>query len=166
MPELDTDLRSIQEVRNLAVAARQAQREFFHFSQEQVDKVCAAMAEAAYNDSMRLAQLAVDETTYGIPAHKLVKNQFSSRFTWDFLKDIKTVGVIRRDEQKKIVEIGWPVGVLAGFTPSTNPPSTAMFQVMISVKAPNALIISPHPSAVKCTNENVRVMAEGGEHAR
>lgn len=102
MPELDTDLRSIQEVRDLAVAARRAQREFFHFSQEQVDKVCAAMADAAYSDSMRLAQLAVDETTYGVPAHKLVKNQFSSKFLWDSLKDVKTVGVIRRDEQKKM----------------------------------------------------------------
>lgn len=165
MPELDTDLRSIQEVRDLAVAARRAQREFFHFSQEQVDKVCAAMADAAYSDSMRLAQLAVDETTYGVPAHKLVKNQFSSKFLWDSLKDIKTVGVIRRDEQKKIVEIGWPVGVLAGFTPSTNPTSTAMFKVLIAVKARNAMVISPHPSAVKCTSETVRVMAEAGERA-
>jgi acetaldehyde dehydrogenase (acetylating) len=165
MADLDTDLRSIQEVRNLAVAARTAQREFFHFSQEQVDRVCAAMADAAYRESLRLAQLAVDETTYGVPAHKLVKNQFSSKFLWDFLKDIKTVGVIRRDEAKKIIEIGWPVGVLAGFTPSTNPTSTAMFKVLIAVKARNAMVISPHPSAVKCTSETVRVMAEAGARA-
>ncbi len=165
MPELDTDLRSIQEVRQLAVAARNAQREFFNFSQEQVDRICAAMADAAYNDSMRLAQMAVDETTYGIPEHKLVKNQFSSRFLWESLKDIKTVGVIHRDDQKKIIEIGWPVGVLAGFTPSTNPTSTAMFKVLIAVKARNAIVISPHPSAVKCTSETVRVMAEAGARA-
>lgn len=163
--EFDTDLRSIQEVRNLAVAARTAQRQFFNFSQEQVDRVCSAMAEAAYKDSMRLAQLAVDETTYGIPAHKLVKNQFSSKFLWDSIKDLKTVGVINRDEQKRIVEIGWPVGVLAGFTPSTNPTSTAMFKVLIAVKARNGVVISPHPSAVKCTSETVRVMTEAGERA-
>lgn len=101
MPELDTDLRSIQEARNLAVAARQAQREFFHFTQEQVDKICAAMAEAAYNESARLAQMATDETTYGVPAHKVVKNQFASKFLWDSLKDVKTVGVISRDDTKK-----------------------------------------------------------------
>ena len=165
MPELDTDLRSIQEVRNLAVAARNAQREFFHFSQEQVDKICAAMAEAAYNESARLAQMATDETTYGIPAHKVVKNQFASKFLWDSLKDVKTVGVISRDDAKKIVEIGWPVGVLAGFTPSTNPTSTAMFKVLIAVKARNAMIISPHPSAIKCTSETVRIMSEAGERA-
>jgi acetaldehyde dehydrogenase (acetylating) len=74
------------------------------------------------------------------------------------------VGVIRRDDAKKIVEIGWPVGVLAGFTPSTNPTSTAMFKVLIAVKARNAMVISPHPSAVKCTSETVRVMAQAGEH--
>src|SRR6476619_3654332 len=102
MPELDTDLRSIQEVRNLAVAARTAQRQFFNFSQEQVDRVCSAMADAAYKDSMRLARLAVEETTYGIPEHKLVKNQFSSQFLWDSIKSLKTVGVINRDEQKRI----------------------------------------------------------------
>ncbi|OQY89658.1 MAG: acetaldehyde dehydrogenase, partial [Chloroflexi bacterium UTCFX4] len=104
MSELDTDLLSIQQVRNLAVAARNAQREFFHFSQEQVDKVCAAMADAAYREAARLAQMATDETTYGVPAHKRVKNEFSSKFLWDFLRDIKTVGVIRRDDAKKIVE--------------------------------------------------------------
>lgn len=165
MAELDTDLRSIQEARNLAVAARNAQREFFHFSQEQVDKVCAAMADAAYRESARLGQMATDETTYGVPAHKRVKNEFASKFLWDSLKDVKTVGVIHRDDVKKIVEIGWPVGVLAGFTPSTNPTSTAMFKVLIAVKARNAMVISPHPSAVKCTAETVRVMAEAGEQA-
>jgi acetaldehyde dehydrogenase (acetylating) len=163
--QLDTDLRSIQEVRNLAVAARHAQREFFHFSQEQVDKVCAAMAEAAFNESARLGQMATDETTYGVPAHKRVKNEFASKFLWDSLKDVKTVGVIQRDDAKKIVEIGWPVGVLAGFTPSTNPTSTAMFKCLIAVKARNAMIISPHPSAIQCTSETVRVMAEAGERA-
>lgn len=165
MAELDTDLRSIQQVRDLAVAARNAQREFFHFSQEQVDRVCAAMAEAAYSDSMRLAQMAVEETTYGKAADKLLKNHLGSKFLWDSIKDTKTVGVINRDDKKKIVEIGWPVGVLAGFTPSTNPTSTAMFKCLIAVKARNAMVISPHPSAVKCTSETVRIMAEAGERA-
>lgn len=161
--EYDTDLRSIQEVRNLCVAARAAQRQFFNFTQEQVDRICAAMADAAYRDSMRLAQMAFEETTYGVPAHKLVKNQFSSKFLWDSIKDLKTVGVISRDDKKKIIEIGWPFGVIAAFTPSTNPTSTAMFKILIAVKARNAIVLSPHPSAVKCTCETVRVMAEAGE---
>ncbi|MGB8648436.1 MAG: acetaldehyde dehydrogenase (acetylating) [Anaerolineae bacterium] len=165
MAELDTDLKSIQEVRNLAVQARAAQRQFFNATQEQVDRICAAMAQAAYANALPLAQMAVEETTYGRVDHKVVKNQFGSRMVWDSLKDVKTVGVIRRDEQKKIVEIGWPFGVIAAFTPSTNPTSTAMFKVLIAVKARNAIVLSPHPSAVKCTAETVRVMAEAGERA-
>jgi acetaldehyde dehydrogenase (acetylating) len=163
MPELDTDLKSIQEVRNLAVAARAAQRQFFTFTQEQVDRICAAMAEAAYNSSLPLAQIAVEETTYGRVEHKIIKNQFGSKLVWDSIKDLKTVGVIRRDEQKRIVEIGWPFGVVAAFTPSTNPTSTAMYKILIAVKARNGIVLSPHPSAVKCTAETVRVMVEAGE---
>ncbi len=163
MAELDTDLKSIQEVRNLAVQARAAQRQFFSATQEQVDRICAAMAEAACANALPLAQLAVQETTYGRVDHKVIKNQFGSRMVWDSLKDVKTVGVIRRDEQRRIVEIGWPFGVVAAFTPSTNPTSTAMFKVLIAVKARNAIVLSPHPSAVKCTAETVRIMAEAGE---
>ncbi len=163
MPELDTDLKSIQEVRNLAVAARAAQRQFMSASQEQVDRICAAMAEAAYRNAAPLAQLAVDETTYGRVDHKIVKNQFGSKMVWDSIRDLKTVGVIRRDDQKKIVEIGAPFGVIAAFTPSTNPTSTAMFKILIAVKARNAIVVSPHPSAVRCTAETTRVMVEAGE---
>ncbi len=126
MPELDSDLKSIQQVRNLAVAARAAQRQFLSAPQEQVDRICAAMAEAAYRHAQPLAELAVQETTYGRVDHKVLKNQFGSETVWNSIKDLKTVGVIRRLENKKIVEIGWPFGVVAAFTPSTNPTSTAM----------------------------------------
>jgi acetaldehyde dehydrogenase (acetylating) len=163
MPEIDTDLKSIQAVRNLAVASRAAQRQFFNSTQEQVDRICAAMAEAAYSHSSTLAQLAVEETGYGRADHKVLKNEFSSKIVWDSIKQTKTVGVIRRDEAKKIVEIGWPFGVVAAFTPSTNPTSTAMYKILIAVKARNGIVLSPHPSAVRCTAETVRVMVEAGE---
>jgi acetaldehyde dehydrogenase (acetylating) len=163
MPELDTDLKSIQEVRNLAVAARAAQRQFFSATQEQVDRVCAAMAAAASSHALPLAQLAVEETSYGRVDHKVIKNQFAGRTVWDSIKDVKTVGVIRRDDQLKIVEIGWPFGVVAAFTPSTNPTSTAIYKILISVKARDGIVLSPHPSAVRCTAETVRVMVEAGE---
>ncbi|MCC7354150.1 MAG: aldehyde dehydrogenase family protein [Anaerolineae bacterium] len=161
--QYDLDLQSMQEARQMAVAAREAQRAFFSFSQEQVDRICTAMAEAAYRESEKLARMAVEETDYGNVPHKVVKNQFSSRDVWESICTIKTVGVIRRDEERKVVEIGWPVGVIAALTPSTNPTSTAMFKVLIAVKARNGIIIAPHPSAVKCSLETVRVMAEAGE---
>ena len=165
MPDLDADLQSMFNARRLAEAARAAQREFLNFSQEQVDHICAAMAEAAYRESDRLAKLAVEETTYGRPDHKLVKNQFSSRFLWDSIKDVKTVGVIRRDDQKKMFEVGWPFGVVVALVPVTNPTSTSMYKILICVKARDAIVVSPHPSAPKCTCETVHVMVEAGERA-
>ncbi len=163
--DLDSDLRSVQEARRLALAARSAQREFLHATQAEVDRICAAMADAVYRDAARLGQLACDETGYGVPAHKRIKVEFASRTVWESIRDTPTVGVLRRDEAKGIVEIGWPVGVVVGLCPSTNPNSTAVYKVLISVKARNACIIAPHPSAKACTYEAVRVMIEAGERA-
>jgi len=165
MAELDTDLLSIQEARSLAVQAREAQQKFLHASQAEVDYICAAMAQAAADASSRLAQMAVDETGYGVPEHKVLKNLLSSQILWEAIKDIPTVGVIRSDPQKKTYDIAWPMGVVAALTPSTNPTSTTMFKTLIAVKAKNAIVVAPHPFAVKCCAETIRIMAEAGERA-
>ena len=165
MAELDADLVSIQEARSLAVAAKAAQKQFMAADQAQVDRICQAMVDAIMRDSARLAQLAHDETGYGVTAHKTLKIEFAAKGVWDSIKDTPTVGVLRRDEARGIIEIGWPVGVVVGLTPSTNPNSTAIFKVLISVKARNAIIIAPHPSAVECTCAAVQLMAQAGERA-
>ncbi len=165
MPEFDRDLQSIQEARRLAVAARDAQRIWAHASQAEVDRVCAAMAEAAYLASERLGRMATEETGYGVPAHKTLKNHLGSRLVWESIKDVKTAGVIAHDPQKKIYNIAWPMGVVAALTPSTNPTSTVMFKTLIAIKGRNAIVVAPHPSAVKCCVETARVMAEAGERA-
>jgi acetaldehyde dehydrogenase (acetylating) len=165
MSELDNDLLSIQEARNLANAAHEAQRQFLHMSQAQVDRICAAMADAASEASERLGRMATEETGYGVPEHKTLKNVLSSKLLWDAIKNEPTVGVIRRDEQKKVYDIAWPMGVVAALTPSTNPTSTTMFKILISVKARNGIIVAPHPSAAKCCAETARLMAEAGERA-
>jgi acetaldehyde dehydrogenase (acetylating) len=163
--DYDADLRSVQEARRLAVACREAQRQFAHASQAEVDRVCAAMAEAVHRDAARLGQLACDETGYGVPAHKKIKIEFGSMAVWESIRDIPTVGVLRRDPARRLVEIGWPVGVVVGLCPSTNPNSTAAYKVLISVKARNGCIIAPHPAAKECTWEAVRLMIEAGERA-
>jgi acetaldehyde dehydrogenase (acetylating) len=166
MPDkYDLDLESIQEARRLAVQCREAQREFAFVSQETVDRICQAMADAAYAASARLGEMACEETGFGVPIHKRVKNEFASRTVWESIKDVKTVGVIGRDESRKIVEIAWPFGVVAALTPSTNPTSTAIYKILISVKARNGIIVAPHPSARKCSYEAARIMAEAGEAA-
>ena len=90
---IDHDLLSIQEARDLADAAYQAQLIWKHATQEEVDRVCAAMADAAFAASAQLGQMAHDETGYGIAAHKKLKNELGSRIVWESIKDIKTVGV-------------------------------------------------------------------------
>jgi acetaldehyde dehydrogenase (acetylating) len=166
MPDTyDLDLQSIQEARWLAVRAREAQREFFHASQEEVDRVCQAMVDAAFGAAERLGKLAYEETGFGVALHKRVKNEFASKTVWDSIKDVKTVGVIARDDKRRVVEIAWPFGVVAALTPSTNPTSTAIYKVLVSVKARNGVVVAPHPSAKSCTFEAVRIMAEAGEAA-
>ncbi|WP_024286207.1 aldehyde dehydrogenase family protein [Cellulomonas sp. KRMCY2] len=165
MEELDDDLRSVQEARRLAVTCRTAQREFATATQQEVDRVCAAMADAVYREAARLGAMAVEETGYGVPAHKRIKVEFASRAVWESIKDVPTVGILRRDPAAGIVEIGAPVGVVVGLCPSTNPSSTAVYKVLISVKARNGCIIAPHPAAKRSTYEAVKVMIEAGERA-
>lgn len=165
MPQFDADLRSVQQARDLCTGAKEALRAFQFESQETVDRICQAMVDAAMQEAARLGQMAHEETGFGYPAHKQLKNEFAAQGVWDSIKKVKTCGVINRDEKKQIVEIGWPVGVIVALTPSTNPTSTAIFKILISVKARNAIVVAPHPSAKQCTAEAVRVMAAAGEAA-
>jgi len=160
---MDQDLLSIQEARDLSTRAFEAWKVWSKASQEQVDRVCAAMAAAAFNAAERLGQMAHEETGYGVPAHKRLKNEFAAQNVWNSIKDIKTVGVIRHDTEKRIYEIAWPMGVVAALTPSTNPTSTVIYKILIAVKARDAIIIAPHPSAAKCSYEAAALMARAAE---
>lgn len=164
-PELDRDLESIQEARHAAETARQAFLAFADAPQETVDRVCAAMADAAEAAAERLGLLAHEDTGYGVPAHKTIKNRFAARHVWESIRPIPTVGVIRRDAARRVVEIAWPVGVVAALSPSTNPTSTVIFKTLIAVKARNAVVHAPHPAAARCCHEAARLMAEAAEAA-
>jgi acetaldehyde dehydrogenase (acetylating) len=162
---MDKDLASIQEARDAVAAAYAAWQAWSRVSQEEVDRVCAAMAEAGYQASERLGRLAQEETGYGVAAHKKIKNEFGSRTVWESICDVKTVGVIRHDPVRRLYEIAWPMGVVAALVPSTNPTSTAFFKCLIAVKARNAIVVSPHPSAARCTFESVEAMRLAAEAA-
>jgi len=161
----DKDLLSIQEARQMAEQAYQAQQVWAKASQAQVDRVCATMADAAYLASERLGRLASEETGYGVPEHKKLKNEFASKHVWKSIKDIKTVGVVNYDAEKRVYEIAWPMGVVAALIPSTNPTSTVMNKILISVKARDAIVVAPHPAAVNCCFETVRVMKDAALNA-
>ena len=155
----DRDLISIQEARELAARAAEAQRKFAKFSQEQVDAVVAACAEAATAAGEQLARLAVEETGYGNVADKIIKNRLGSVDVHRAIRGMKTVGILREDKEKGIVEVATPVGVVAAVIPSTNPTSTAIYKTLISIKARNAIVLSPHPSAIRCICETANVMS-------
>jgi acetaldehyde dehydrogenase (acetylating) len=164
-PTSDRDLASISEARTLARAARQAQSVLAEFPQQQIDAIVSAMAEAVTPHAEALARLAVEETGYGVVSDKVQKNLFGSRQVYDFIKPMKTVGVVNRDDARKIVEIADPFGVVCAIVPSTNPTSTAIYKILISLKARCAIVISPHPSAVRCITRVAEIMAEAASRA-
>src|ERR671912_1752385 len=153
---VDKDLVSVQQARDLVEAAHRAQGELVTFDQAKIDRICEAMARAALREAARLGAMAVEETGYGVPDDKREKNRFASEDVWNFFKGLRTVGVI--NESPDVLEIASPRGVVAGIIPSTNPTSTAIFKILISIKARNAVVLSPHPSASGCIAETVRVM--------
>jgi acetaldehyde dehydrogenase (acetylating) len=165
MPESEKETQSIQEARFMVERARDAQKIWATATQQQVDRVCEAMAQVAYEASERLGRAAAEETGFGVPEHKKLKNQFASKKVWESIRDIKTVGVIRSDEDGKLIEIAWPMGVVAALIPSTNPTSTTINKILISLKARNAIVIAPHPSAKNCSRQSAEVMADAAEQA-
>lgn len=164
-PQTDKDLASIAEARALARSARQAQPVLAEFTQEQIDAIVTAMAEAVTPHAEALARLAVEETGYGVVADKVQKNLFASRRVYEFISAMKTVGVVNRIEDRKIVEIAEPFGVVAAVVPSTNPTSTAIYKVLIALKARCPIVISPHPSAARCITRSVEILAEAASRA-
>ena len=164
MPE-DRDLASIAEARDLARRAATAQAWLERLSQKMIDGIVAAMAAAAAENSRNLARMAWEETGFGNPNDKHIKNAIAFRDVYDHIKDMRTVGVLSRDEERKVIEIAAPMGVVAAIIPSTNPTSTAIYKLLICIKARNAVVVSPHPVAQGCIAETVRVMSEAGRAA-
>ena len=161
----DRDLTSIQEARTLARRAREAQTALAELSQERIDAIVDAMAAAVTSQAEALAQLAVDETGYGVVADKVQKNLFASRRVHEFIRPIRTVGVVRRDNERKVVEIAEPFGVVAAVVPSTNPTSTAIYKILIALKARCAIVLSPHPAAVRCISRVAELMSAAARDA-
>src|SRR5713101_2889919 len=164
-PQTDRDLASIAEARALARRAKQAWLELAEFSQERIDAIIDAMAKAATLQAEAFARMAVDETGYGVVADKIQKNLFSSEKVYRFIRPMKTVGVIARHDDTRVVDIAEPFGVVAAVVPSTNPTSTAIYKILIALKARCSIVLSPHPAAVKCISSVAEVMDEAARRA-
>jgi acyl-CoA reductase-like NAD-dependent aldehyde dehydrogenase len=161
----DQDLVSVQEVRSKVDLAFQAWQSYKTFSQQQVDSIVTAMASAGRANARRLAEMAVEETGMGNVEDKVAKNLLNADLLERAVRGMKTVGVIRELPEQRIVEIGVPVGVVAAILPTTNPTSTAIYKSIISLKAGNAVVLSPHPRAKGCTCATAAILSEAAKAA-
>lgn len=157
---MDADLRSIQEARDLVERASAASQAFATADQPMVDRIVTAVARAAAANAELLARAAVDETRMGVYEHKVIKNRFASEFLLDYILPMRTVGVLREDAKRGVRDLAVPMGVVGAIIPTTNPTSTAIYKALISIKARNAIVMSPHPRATRCVVETCRVMEE------
>ena len=139
---------------------KEAQKIFASYSQEQVDKIFYAASVAANKHRISLAKMAVEETGMGIVEDKVIKNHFASEYIYNAYKDTKTCGIIEEDTANGIKKIANPIGLIAAIIPTTNPTSTAIFKILISLKTRNAIILSPHPRAKKSTIEAAKILLD------
>lgn len=145
---------------NLVSQARTAAAIFTQFTQQDVDRIVKAMVLAGLEQAQHLARLAVEETRLGVMEDKVIKNMVACEFVYDYVKDKRTVGIIRDFPERNLMEIAEPVGVLFSITPITNPTSTVLFKCIVAIKTRNAVIFGPHPKAWRCCSEAVRIMYE------
>ena len=139
---------------------REAQRIFSTYTQEQVDKIFFAAANAANKMRIPLAKMAVEETGMGVVEDKVIKNHYAAEYIYNAYKDTKTCGVIEEDASYGIKKIAEPIGIIAAVIPTTNPTSTAIFKSLIALKTRNGIIFSPHPRAKACTIAAARVVLD------
>ena len=151
---------NVDELKDAIARCRKAQAEYATFTQEQVDKIFLAAATAANKARIPLAKMAVEETGMGVVEDKVIKNHYAAEYIYNAYKNTKTCGVIETDSSAGIQRIAEPIGLVGAVIPTTNPTSTAIFKALICLKTRNAILISPHPRAKKCTVEAAKIILE------
>lgn len=144
---------------------REAQAKFSKFSQEQVDKIFFEVAVAANKNRFELAKMAFEETQMGVLEDKVIKNNFASEYIYNKYRYSKTCGLIEQNKEAGFSVVAEPVGVVAAIIPTTNPTSTVIFKVLLSLKTRNAVFISPHPRAKKSIIYTAKLLLEAAVKA-
>lgn len=165
MESADYDLRSVQEARDLARKGHDASKKLANYTEEQIDKILQNMVKKARENAVMLAKMAVEETGFGKIRDKTYKNHLASVLLYNDIKDMKTIGIIKEDKINQIIEVAEPMGLLLGIIPSTNPTSTVLFKSIIALKSRNAIVFSPHPSALNATFTTAKLMEEAAREA-
>lgn len=145
--------------------ARRAALAFRALDQEAVDRIVWAMVVAGLEHAVELAELAAEETGFGVLEDKVVKNYIATEFLYDYLKDKKSVGVIGGDPARAIEYVAEPIGVVLGLLPITNPTSTVLFKAIVGAKTRNAMLFRPSARAVRCAQRTVEILDAAGRAA-
>ena len=145
--------------------ARAAAAALRRLDQAQVDRIVWAMVVAGLENAIDLAELAMEETGFGVLEDKVVKNYIATEFLYDYLKDKRSVGVIDADPERGIDYVAEPIGVVLALLPITNPTSTALFKGIVAAKTRNAMIFRPSARAVRCASRAVGILQRAGEEA-
>src|ERR1700756_901763 len=140
--------------------AKTAAAVFTQFTQADVDRIVKAMVLAGLEQAQHLARLAIEETKLGVLEDKILKNMVATEFVYNYIKDKRTVGIIREFPERNLIEMAEPIGVIFSVTPITNPTSTVLFKCIMAIKTRNTVIFSPHPKAWHCCSEAVKIMHE------
>lgn len=148
---------SVREIMDKATCAAAI---FSQLSQDHTDRIVRAVYETGFNNRIRLAKMAHEETGLGKWQDKVIKNMVATQLVYEDIKSLKTVGIISEDEERGIVELAQPIGPIFALIPVTNPTSTVLFKILISLKTRNPIIIGPHPKASRCSNEAARICYE------
>jgi len=156
---------SVLEAKTLIQQAKHAQSILKTLSQSQIDTIVKNMADAALRESIRLAAMAVEETGFGNTSDKVVKNEFASKKLYQYIKNQKTIGILNSHPETLTMDVAVPMGVLAALIPSTNPTSTTIYKTIIAIKSGNGIVISPHPSALNCITETVKIVNDAAVDA-
>ena len=163
--EKSKEMTDVEQLQQKIARMREAQKAFAAFTQEQVDKIFFEAAMAANKQRIPLAKMAVEETGMGVVEDKVIKNHYAAEYIYNSYKNVKTCGVIEEDASYGIKKIAEPMGLVGAIIPTTNPTSTAIFKCLICLKTRNAILISPHPRAKKCTAEAARIVRKAAEAA-
>lgn len=160
---IDNDLLSIQEARILAENAREAQQKLATFPQEKLDEIVERMAEEIAKHVRELAVMSSEETDYGRWEDKCVKNRFVCEYLPTRLRGMRCVGIINEDHERKMMDVGVPMGVIIALPPATSPVSTTIYKALIAIKSGNAIIFSPHPRAKETICKTLDILIQAAE---
>ena len=121
------------------------------------------MVVAGLEAAVDLAELALEETGFGVLEDKVVKNYIATEFLYDYLQDKRSVGVIDEDAERAIQYVAEPIGVVLALLPITNPTSTALFKSIVAAKTRNAVIFRPSARAARCATRAIEILQRAGE---